>query len=141
MIHFRENLGPTLSVKSLKSNMCSLLCNNRRSFSLGHPSAIATYWYEYDRKESMYHAGEPRSYMILTGGISCTPLWTGEAKLSFNGICFLIPSHCPIHFCATPSQNSVNDIFCSSDLDHSEILTAPPFNPSFLPLDCILSRS
>ena len=35
------------------------------------PSAIATYWL--DRKASIYHAREPRSYMILTGGISCTP--------------------------------------------------------------------
>ena len=35
------------------------------------PSAIATHWF--DRKKSMYHVGEPRSFMILTGGISCTP--------------------------------------------------------------------
>ena len=35
------------------------------------PFAIVTYWF--DRKESMYHAREPGSYMILTGGISCTP--------------------------------------------------------------------
>ena len=35
------------------------------------PSATATFWF--GRKESIYHAREPRSYMILAGGISCTP--------------------------------------------------------------------
>ena len=43
------------------------------------PSAIATYWL--DRKASIYHVREPRSYMILTGGISCTPCSTKRTTL------------------------------------------------------------